>query len=135
MARAFSGCDVWQQDFLQLQLPDNYFDGVFANASLFHVPTQELPRVLRELNATLRRGGVLFSSNPHGEDTEGWSRGRFGAYLLLETWRRYVCAAGFIELGCFYRPAGLPREQQPWLATVWRKAPAARGEAHAMEPA
>jgi len=24
MARAYSGCEVWQQDFLKLDLPDNY---------------------------------------------------------------------------------------------------------------
>jgi len=62
MARAHSGCEVWQQDFLQLELPENYFDGVFANAALFHVPRQELPRVLLELHATLKPGGVLFSA-------------------------------------------------------------------------
>ena len=61
MARAYSGCEVWQQDFLKLDLPDNYFDGVFANAALFHVPSLELPRVLLELHATLKPRGVLFS--------------------------------------------------------------------------
>jgi 2-polyprenyl-3-methyl-5-hydroxy-6-metoxy-1,4-benzoquinol methylase len=66
MARAHSGCEVWQQDFLKLALPEKYFDGVFANAALFHVPSQELPRVLRELHMTLKPGGVLFSSNPRG---------------------------------------------------------------------
>jgi SAM-dependent methyltransferase len=71
MARAYSGCEVWQQDFLKLDLPENYFDGVFANASLFHVPGQELPRVLLELRACLKPGGVLFSSNPRGHDEEG----------------------------------------------------------------
>ncbi len=121
MARAYSGCEVWQQDFLSLDLPDNHFDGVFANAALFHVPGQELPRVLRELNATLKPGGVLFSSNPRGQNEEGWNSGRYGAYYDLETWRRYVSAAGFVELIHYYRPAGLPREQQPWLASVWRK--------------
>src|SRR5205085_2410122 len=79
MAREYSGCEVWEQDFLALRLPCDYFDGVFANAALFHVPTRELPRVLLELHATLKPGGVLFSSNPHGNDEEGWSRGRFGA--------------------------------------------------------
>jgi len=54
MARAHSGCEVWQQDFLKLDLPDNRFDGVFANAALFHVPSQELPRVLLELRASLK---------------------------------------------------------------------------------
>ena len=47
MAHADSGCTVWQQDFLQLDLPAAHFDGIFANASLFHIPAQELPRVLR----------------------------------------------------------------------------------------
>jgi len=70
MARADSGCEVWQQDFLKLTLPAAYFDGVFANASLFHVPTQELPRVLAELRETLKPGGVLFSSNPRGQNEE-----------------------------------------------------------------
>jgi SAM-dependent methyltransferase len=121
MARAHSGCDIWQQNFLKLDLPDTYFDGVFANASLFHIPSQELPRVLRELHACLRRRGVLFSSNPRGHNEEGWSRGRYSVYHDLETWRRYVSAAGFIEITHYYRPAGLPREQQAWLASVWRR--------------
>src|SRR5271169_322074 len=43
MARAHSGCEVWQQDFLRLDLPNGHFDGIFANATLFHVPGQELP--------------------------------------------------------------------------------------------
>ena len=77
MARAHSSCEVWQQDFLKLDLPDNHFDGVFANAALFHVPSQELPRVLLELHASLKPGGVLFSSNPHGHNEEGWNGGRY----------------------------------------------------------
>ncbi len=93
---------------------------MFANAVLFHVPSQELPRVLRELHASLKPGGVLFSSNPHGHNEEGWNRGRYGVYYDLETWRRFVSAAGFAELTHYYRPAGVLREQQHWLASVWR---------------
>jgi SAM-dependent methyltransferase len=121
MARADSGCDVWQQDFLKLNLPETYFDGVFANASLFHVPGQELPRVLRQLRATLKPGGVLFSSNPRGQNVENWSGGRYGAYHDLPAWRRYMTGAGFVELEHYYRPTGLSRAEQPWLATVWRR--------------
>ena len=51
-AREYSGCEVWHQDFLSLELPADYFDGIFANAALFHVPSQELPRVLKDLWAT-----------------------------------------------------------------------------------
>jgi SAM-dependent methyltransferase len=121
MARQHSGCEVWEQDFLALQLPAGRFDGIFANASLFHVPTQELPRVLRELHAALKADGVLFSSNPRGNNEEGWNRGRYGVYHDLHAWRAFVQAAGFSELEHFYRPEGLPCEQQPWLASVWRK--------------
>src|SRR3546814_15804026 len=76
MARAHSGCEVWQQDFLALDLPDACFYGVFANASLFHVPSLALPEVLQQLHATLKPGGVLFSSNPRGQNQEGWNSGR-----------------------------------------------------------
>jgi len=120
MAREYSGCEVLQQDFLKLDLPAQRFDGVFANASLFHVPASELPRVLRELHAALRPGGVLFSSNPRGDNQEGWNRGRYGSYHDLEAWRFFLTSAGFVELSHYYRPPGLPREQQTWLASVWR---------------
>ncbi len=120
MARVYSGCEVLQQDFFKLDLPAGCFDGVFANAALFHVPTQELPRVLLELRAALKPRGVLFSSNPRGHNEEGWNHGRYGAYWDLVTWRRYLAAAGYTELAHYYRPPGLPLEQQPWLATVWR---------------
>jgi SAM-dependent methyltransferase len=121
MAREASGCEVLEQDFLRLDLPAADFDGIFANASLFHVPTQELPRVLLELRAALRPRGVLFCSNPHGSNEEGWSRGRYGAFLDWETWRRILREAGYEELNHYYRPPGLPREQQPWLASSWRR--------------
>ena len=121
LAREYSGCEVWHQDFLRLDLPAEFFDGVFANASLFHVPSQELPRVLEELWATLKPGGVLFSSNPRGNNDEGWNGERYGSYYDWERWRQLVTAAGFSEISHYYRPPGLPREEQPWLASVWRK--------------
>jgi SAM-dependent methyltransferase len=121
LAREYSGCEVWQQDFLRLQLPANHFDGIFANAALFHVPSQELPRVLTELWATLKPDGVLFSSNPRGANEEGWTGERYGVYYNLERWRELVTAAGFAEITHYYRPEGMPRAQQPWLASLWRK--------------
>jgi SAM-dependent methyltransferase len=120
MARA-EGCEVWHQNFLALDLPNDRFDGIFANASLFHVPSAELPRVLRELRATLKPRGVLFSSNPRGNNEEGCYHGRHCVYHDLETWRHFMQDAAFTELEHYYRPAGLPRERQPWLASVWRK--------------
>jgi len=123
MARTHSGCEVLEQSFLALDLPSSRFDGVFANAALFHVPSQELPRVLKQLHAALKPGGVLFSSNPRGLGEEGWQGERYGTFNDWPGWQDHVSAAGFEALGHFYRPAGLPLAQQPWLASVWRKPP------------
>ena len=122
MARRHSGCEVLEQSFLELDLPAERFDGVFANAALFHVPSQELPRVLRELHATLKPRGVLFSVEP----ARPWRGG-----LEWRALRRLLrmakpgailwSAAGFDELTHYYRPLEPAAREQPWLASVWRK--------------
>lgn len=122
MARRHAEVPVLHQNFLALDLPAASFDGVFANATLFHVPSAALPEVLARLHACLRPGGVLFSSNPRGDDREGWNGRRYGAYHELETWRSFLHDAGFAEIRHYYRPSGLPRAEQPWLASLWRKA-------------
>jgi SAM-dependent methyltransferase len=122
MARRLAIGEVWLQDMLALDLPAGHFDGVFANAVLFHVPSRALPRVLGDLWAALAPGGVLFSSNPRGGNEEGFADERYACFWDLPTWQRLVEAAGFSLVDHYYRPAGKPRHQQPWLATVWRKA-------------
>jgi len=121
MARRYSGCNVLHQNFLAMNLPVNCFDGIFANASLFHVPSQELPRVLAELAESLKPRGVLFCSNPRGNNEEGVSGDRYSCFFDLTTWCDFVTSAGFMEVRHYYRPPGLPRDKQFWLATVLRK--------------
>jgi SAM-dependent methyltransferase len=121
MARVASGCQVLQQNFISLNLMAATYDGIFANASLFHVPTQELPRVLRELNAALKPKGILLTSNPRGNDEQGLQGERFGAYHSPDTWTALLQQAQFEPIEHYYRPKGLPRHQQPWFVSVWRK--------------
>ena len=115
MARMYTGCEILHQKFLSLTLPEQGFDGVFANASLFHVPSAELPRVLTDLHTALRPGGVLFISNPRGND-EGWSGQRYGHYMQIESSEVFLSRAGFAVLDYYYRPVGKPFHEQPWLA-------------------
>ena len=117
MAREYAGCEVLHQSFLQLTLPHQRFDGTFANASLFHVPSSELLRVLGDLRAALKPGGILFMSNPRG-DGEGWNGDRYGHYMEFEKSEQYLTQAGFIVRNHYYRPEGKPRNEQPWLAIV-----------------
>lgn len=117
MAAAYSGCPVLQQNFLNLELPVASFDGVFANATMFHIPGQELGRILGELREALVPQGILFTSNPRGE-AEGWSGERYGTYFEFESYQKILENAGFEVLNHYFRPTGLPRAQQPWLAVV-----------------
>jgi SAM-dependent methyltransferase len=121
MARAVSGCEIWQQDLLSMTLPRASFDGVFANAVLFHVPSLALAGVLERLHAALKPGGVLLASNPRGQDEEGFIDGRYACFYSLNTWRRLVSRSGFVLVDHYFRPPGKPRREQPWLATLWRK--------------
>ena len=121
IARTKSACEVLVQDFFNLDLPENTFDGIFANASLFHIPNHLLPKVLGNLWACLKPNGILFSSNPRGNNVESWYGDRFGSYHDLEGWRAFMANARFTEIEHYYRPSGLPIEQRPWLASVWKK--------------
>ena len=116
-------------DMLSMTLPSASFDGVFANAVLFHVPSRALPGVLDRLHAALKPDGVLLVSNPRGQDEEGFVEGRYACFYSFDSWRRLVSRSGFALVDHYYRPPGKPRSQQPWLATLWRKSasPGERG--------
>ncbi|MCM8530501.1 MAG: class I SAM-dependent methyltransferase, partial [Lentisphaeraceae bacterium] len=111
MAREFSGCEVWHQDFLELTLPDSEFHGVFANASLFHTPKNLLSENLKKLHTTLKTDGILFCSNPRG-DREYFDGTRYGNYMELDEYQSFFEGAGFEIIEHYYRPFGFPREEQ-----------------------
>lgn len=122
MARNRTSCPILHQKFLSLALPTHAFDGIFANASLFHVPSQELPRVLNGLNVALRPGGIIFLSNPRGNG-EGWSGQRYGHYMQVDSSKQFLAGAGFNVIDYYYRPLDKPNHQQPWLTVVAIKLP------------
>jgi trans-aconitate methyltransferase len=102
MARAVSGCEVWQQDLLAMTLPPASFDGVFANAVLFHVPSLALPNVLARLHAALKPGGGMVASNPRGQDEEGFVDGRYACFYSFTTCRRLVGSSGFAMVDHYF---------------------------------
>ncbi|MCP5468317.1 MAG: methyltransferase domain-containing protein [Deltaproteobacteria bacterium] len=120
MARKYAECEVWQQNFLAMELPNKQFDGVFANASLFHIPQQELPRILRELFSTLKDGGALFTSNPRKPHVV-WYGKHPGTYMEYEPFAKNLKDCGFEVIDHYYRPTDKPFEEQFWIATVSKK--------------
>jgi SAM-dependent methyltransferase len=120
MAAQYSGCKVLHQNFVDANLGVDRFDGIFANASLFHVPKEHLSRVLSLMYDALRKGGILFMSNPRGS-SEQWLGERYGHYMELDVTTHFLTGAGFTVLDHYYRPTDAPPDEQRWLAVVSQK--------------
>ncbi len=75
LAEAYIGQPVLCQTFDELDF-DQTFDGVWACASLLHLPYAELPGVFEKIARALRPGGTLYASFKYG-DFEGERNGRY----------------------------------------------------------
>ncbi|MDO5861447.1 MAG: class I SAM-dependent methyltransferase [Thermoplasmata archaeon] len=73
---------------------DAEFDGVWACASLLHVPSAELPDILARIRRSLRPGGVFFCCFKSGS-FEGVRDGRFYRDLTLDALEKVLADAGF----------------------------------------
>jgi len=56
-----------QMDVRNLLFKNNSFDGLWACASLLHLPKDEVESVINELNRVLKKGGLFFVSVKEGE--------------------------------------------------------------------
>jgi SAM-dependent methyltransferase len=65
------GLKAFVMDFLSLDFPPCSFDAIYALNCLLHVPTRELPAVLRKLRDLLRSGGLFFLGVYGGAEEEG----------------------------------------------------------------
>jgi SAM-dependent methyltransferase len=124
IAKELSGCEVWHQSFLNLDLPNAEFDGIFANASLIHVPSDEMVKVLKDLHeALVVKGAIVMSmcrGNWEGYDERSTGK-RYTAGWEYETLAPCLEQAGFGIVRHYYRPPGLPLEAQSWLVMVAHK--------------
>jgi SAM-dependent methyltransferase len=121
MAKEYSGCEVWNQSFFNLNIPPQTFDGIFANASLIHVPRSLMIKVLQDLHTSLVDKGAILMSMCRGNG-EGYSV-RSTGYRYVAGWEYETLApclksAGFQIIEHYYRPSGLPCESQNWLVVV-----------------
>lgn len=90
-ASRFAGVPVKRMLFSELDAAGRY-DGVWACASILHLPKDELTDVIRKISAALRPGGILYTSFKYGnaEETRG---GRyftdFTEGKLQEYWKQF----------------------------------------------
>lgn len=74
-ASEFTGIHVRHMLFQELDA-EAYYDGIWACASILHLPKEELSDVLRRIAAALKQNGVLYTSFKYG-NFEGMRDSRY----------------------------------------------------------
>ena len=130
MVRAASetaGIPVKKMLFEELDVIDRY-DGIFACASILHVPLKEMPDILARMERALKKDGSIYVSFKYGT-FEGERNGRYFTDMTLERLQECLAAATgkyggkglqVVEsrVTSDVRPG---RESEKWLNAILRK--------------
>ncbi|APO75300.1 SAM-dependent methyltransferase protein [Rhizobium etli 8C-3] len=97
-AEKMTGKPVKVMRFEELEAK-NEFDGVWAEASLLHVPRKDLPTVLARIREALKDGGVFYASFKAGtaEGHDGF--GRYYNYLSAAWLCELLTTGGWRNIG------------------------------------
>ena len=98
----------------------NMFDGIWACASLLHIPSFELVNVLNKCYDALKEKGVMYCSFKLGE-YEGMRNGRYFVDLIEERFRQYVSKTKFMILEITKTNDVRPDRCEKWLNVVMAK--------------
>ncbi len=121
IARQYSGAELAVVKVENLEFEEK-FDGVWACASLLHLPRTELPEALRRIHRSLIAGGVFFLSVQAGQGEKFGEDGRFYARYGESEIRFEVHAVGFDILETWETSDTLPgRTQICWVNLLARK--------------
>ena len=112
-----SGAPRLQADSRALPLCDGSVDGVWANASLLHLPRTELVIALTEIRRVLRPGGVFYSSFKRGHGQRESADGRWFAFYQPAEVARLLAGAGLIVADQWERADHRP-SHEPWIMSV-----------------
>lgn len=121
MASVYTGISVRKMDFLELNEREKY-DGIWACASILHLPYEELRAVLAKMAAALKENGVIYVSFKYGE-FEGWRNGRYFTDMTEDGARRMVeeCRGMSVEEIWVTADVREGRGDERWVNMVGRK--------------
>lgn len=126
IAEEFSQQEVRVCSFEEMDFAPACFDGIWAVASLLHVPRDAISPLLAKLHSLLRTDGVLLTSMQQGKQREFSDDGRmFELYEPLE-WESLLDAAGFSvlqrqETVSRVGNRGTGQREIKWFVTICRK--------------
>lgn len=121
IASEHTGISVKRMRFEELDRIEAY-DGIWACASILHVPRKELPGILRKMTDAAKSGGVIYASFKHG-DFEGVRNGRYFTCLTEESFRGIMEAIPELTVEKLWitDDAREERREEQWLNLILRK--------------
>ena len=121
LAAIHIGQDVLTMKFNDLDF-SNVFDGIWANASLFHIPPSELSEVMLKIHGSLKKGGILFMSFKYG-DFEGNYEGRYFKYYRRKEIREMIENVDGLELLKIAKTTDIRpyRQEDTWIHIIAKK--------------
>ena len=91
-----AGIPVKKMLFSELD-EENRYDGIFACASILHVPFKELPDIITRMKKAVKTGGILYISFKYGP-FEGIRNGRYFTDLTEESLQAILDEVGGLEI-------------------------------------
>ncbi len=96
------------------------FDGIWACATLLHIPFYELPDVLNRCFNALKDNGVMYMSFKYG-DYEGMRNGRYFTDLNEDRLNKLISKSSFKILDIMITEDVRPNRDEKWLNIVLKK--------------
>ena len=118
---ALTGLTVRRESFADLD-DEGVFEGIWASASLLHVPSKELPGALMRAVRALKPGGVLYVSFKYG-DFEGERNGRWFIDMDEAALRSVVDGVDGLEVEDVWTSSDVRpgRSNEIWLNAILRR--------------
>lgn len=115
-----AGIPVKKMLFSELDEIDRY-DGIFACASILHVPSKELPDIITRMKKAVKTGGILYISFKYGT-FEGIRNGRYFTDRTEESLQAILDEVGGLEIirTGITGDARPGREDEKWLNVLLR---------------
>ena len=88
IASEYTGIEVQQMLFQELDVHDKY-DGIWACASILHLPKNDLKIVLQKMATALKKNGFIYTSFKYGE-FEGERNGRYFTDFTIDTFQTFI---------------------------------------------
>ena len=115
-----AGIPVKKMLFSELN-EENRYDGLFACASILHVPSKDLPDIFTRMKKAVKKGGILYVSFKYGT-FEGIRNGRYFTDLTEESLQAILDRVGGLEIirTGITGDARPGREDEKWLNVLLR---------------